>query len=81
MEDAALLTLEMLKKRLVVLNTNLEKLERLRAPLYTLPTGLLRLPFNIRLQIYHSPPARYIIEVSGLGLSHVNCVLPEDSTF
>jgi hypothetical protein len=29
MEDAALLTLEMFKKRLVVLNANLKKLEKL----------------------------------------------------
>jgi hypothetical protein len=53
MEDAALLTLEMFKKRLVVLNANLEKLEKLRAPLDAPPTSLLRLPFDIRLQIYH----------------------------
>lgn len=71
----------MLKKRLIVLNTNLEKLERLRVPLYILPTSLLCLLFNIRLQIYYSPPACYIIKVSSLGLLHVNCVLPKDSTF
>ena len=41
MEDAALL--EMFKKRFVVLNANLEKLEKLRAPLDAPPTGLLRL--------------------------------------
>ena len=46
MEDAALLTLEMFKKRLVVLNANLEKLEKLCAPLDAPPTGLLRLPFE-----------------------------------
>ena len=47
--------LEMFKKRLslVVLYTNLEKLEKLRAPPDAPPTGLLRLPFEIRLQIYH----------------------------
>jgi hypothetical protein len=49
MEDAALLTLEMFKKRLVVLNANLEKLEKLRAPPDAPPTGLLRLSFEIRL--------------------------------
>jgi hypothetical protein len=49
MEDAALLTLEMFEKRLVVLNANLEKLEKLRAPPDAPPTGLLRLPFEIRL--------------------------------
>ena len=43
----------MLKKRLVVLNVNLEKSEKLRAPLDTPPTGLLRLPSEIRLRIYH----------------------------
>jgi hypothetical protein len=43
MEDAALLTLEMFKKRLVVLNANLEKLEKLCTPLGAPPTGLLRL--------------------------------------
>jgi hypothetical protein len=39
MEDAALLTLEMFKKRLVVLNANLEKLKKLRAPPDAPPTG------------------------------------------
>jgi hypothetical protein len=36
-EDAALLTLEIFKKRLVVLNANLEKLEKLCAPLDACP--------------------------------------------
>jgi hypothetical protein len=61
-EDAALLTLEMFKKRLVVLNANLEKLEKLHAPLDAPPTGLLRLPFEIRstgLSLLYSPQARY----------------------
>jgi DNA-binding Xre family transcriptional regulator len=48
-EDAALLALEMFKKRLVVFNVNLEKLEKLCAPLDTPPTSLLRLPFKIHL--------------------------------
>jgi hypothetical protein len=60
-----LLTLEMFKKRLVVLNANLEKLEKLRAPPDAPPTGLLRLPFEIRLQIYHyCIPRKRVIEVS-----------------
>ena len=46
MEDAALLTLEMFKNRLVVLNANLEKLEKLRAPPDAPPIGLLRLLFE-----------------------------------
>ena len=49
MEDAALLTLEMFKKRLVALNANLEKLEKLYAPLDAPPTSLLCLLFEIRL--------------------------------
>jgi hypothetical protein len=63
MEDAALL--EMFKKRLVVLNANLEKLKKLRAPPDAPPTGLLHLPFEIRLQIYHyCIPRKRVIEVS-----------------
>jgi hypothetical protein len=64
MEDAILLTLEMFKKRLVVLN-HLEKLEKLRMPLDAPPTSLLRLPFEIRLQISHYYiPRKRVIEVS-----------------
>ena len=48
-----MLILEVFKKRLVVLNANLEKLEKLRAPPDAPPTGLLRLLFEIHLQIYH----------------------------
>jgi hypothetical protein len=60
MEDAALF-----KKHLVVLNANLEKLEKLRAHLDAPPTGLLRLPFEIRLQIYYyCIPRNRVIEVS-----------------
>jgi hypothetical protein len=63
MEDAALL--EMFKRRLIVLNANLEKLEKLRAPPNAPPTSLLRLPFEIRLQIYHyCIPHKRVIEVS-----------------
>jgi hypothetical protein len=39
MEDAALLALEMFKKCLVVLNANLEKLEKLYAPPDAPPTS------------------------------------------
>jgi hypothetical protein len=60
----------MFKKRLVVLNANLEKLEKLRAPPDAPPTGLLRLPFEIRLQIYHYYiPRKRVIEVSRLRFS------------
>jgi hypothetical protein len=63
MEDAALL--EMFKKRLVILNANLEKLEKLRTLPDTPPTSLLRLLFKIRLQIYHYYiPRKRVIEVS-----------------
>jgi len=60
MEDTAI---ELLRKRLDVLNTRLEILKQASAPLKAppkapppppvSPTGLLRLPFEIRLQIYH----------------------------
>jgi len=67
MEDAALL--EMFKKRLVVLNANLEKLEKLRAPPDAPPTGLLRLPFEIHLQIYHYCKKLTNIPVKQVSLS------------
>ncbi|KFY77553.1 hypothetical protein V498_09303 [Pseudogymnoascus sp. VKM F-4517 (FW-2822)] len=52
--------LERFRKRIVALNAHIEKLERLRTP----PTGLLRLPFEIRLQIYgYCIPQKRVIEV------------------
>jgi hypothetical protein len=70
MEDAALL--EMFKKRLVVLNANLEKLEKLHAPPDPPPTGLLRLPFEIRLQIYHYciPRKRVTVDHASIQVGH-----------
>ena len=60
MEDpSTAVLLELFRKRMDVLNTRLEMLEQLSAPLKAplpppvSPTGLLRLPFEIRLQIYH----------------------------
>ncbi|KFX96662.1 hypothetical protein O988_05224 [Pseudogymnoascus sp. VKM F-3808] len=48
------------RKRIVALKAHIEKLERLRTP----PTGLLRLPFEIRLQIYgYCIPQKRVIEV------------------
>ncbi|PMD32978.1 hypothetical protein L207DRAFT_590050 [Hyaloscypha variabilis F] len=71
MEDTAVL-IELFHKRLDVLNTRLEVLQQLSAPLKAppppplSPTSLLRLPFEIRLQIYHYYiPRKYAIEVSG----------------
>ncbi|KAH9204434.1 hypothetical protein DL95DRAFT_418272 [Leptodontidium sp. 2 PMI_412] len=62
---------EMFRKRLEVLNANLENLEQLRTTRKALPlppvprAGLLRLPFEIRLKIYYyCIPRRYVIEVS-----------------
>jgi hypothetical protein len=55
---------EMFAKRLAVLHQSLEKLDKLRAPLER-PAGLLRLPFEIRPQIYHyCIPRKHIIDVS-----------------
>jgi hypothetical protein len=69
MEDTAVL-IELFRKRIDVLNTRLERLRQLSAPLKAppppplSPTGLLRLPFEIRLQIYHyCIPRKYVIEV------------------
>ena len=72
MEDLSTTVLiELFRKRLDVLNTRLEILKQLSVPLKATPpppvspTGLLRLPFEIRLQIYHyCIPRKYVIEVS-----------------
>jgi hypothetical protein len=60
MEDhSRVALLEMFRKRIEVLNARLETLKKLSAPLEAPPpprvppVGLLRLPFEIRLQIYH----------------------------
>lgn len=70
MEDTPVL-MESFRKRLDVLNTRLEISKQLSAPLnappppLVSPRGLLRLPFEIRLQIYHyCIPQKYVIEVS-----------------
>lgn len=72
MEDSSTaVLLELFRKRLDVLNTRLEMLKQLSAPLKAPPlstippAGLLRLPFEIRLQIYHyCIPRKRVIEVS-----------------
>jgi hypothetical protein len=70
MEDTAVL-LELFRKRLDVLNRRMEILQQFSAPLKVppppplSPSGLLRLPFEVRLQIYHyCIPHKYVIEVS-----------------
>lgn len=56
---------EMFRKRLVVLKASLERLEKLCAPSEAPATGLLRLPFEIRLQIYHHCiPRKRLVDVS-----------------
>jgi hypothetical protein len=55
--------LELFGKRLAVLHASMEKLDKLRAPLER-PAGLLRLPFELRLQIYHyCIPQKRVIDV------------------
>lgn len=71
MEDLSTdLSIELFRKRLDVLNMRLETLKHLSVPLKATPpppvspTGLLRLPFEIRLQIYHyCIPRKYVINV------------------
>lgn len=55
---------EMFGKHLVVLRENLERLEKLRTPPEAPATGLVRLPIEIRLEIYYyCIPRKRIIEV------------------
>jgi hypothetical protein len=70
MEDTAVL-LELFRKRLDVLNRRMEILQQFSAPLKAppppplSPSSLLRLQFEVRLQIYHCCiPRKYVIEVS-----------------
>ncbi|KAF2684428.1 hypothetical protein K458DRAFT_388897 [Lentithecium fluviatile CBS 122367] len=44
---------ERFKKRLTVLDENLEKLKKLLEPPEAPPTGILRLPIEIRLEVYY----------------------------
>jgi hypothetical protein len=78
MEDAVLL--EMFKKRFVVLNANLEKLEKLCVPPNAPPTSLLRLPFEIRLQIYHYCIPRKRERVIEVSRPRFNTSWPFDRT-
>jgi len=66
MEDPSIAVLsELFRKRIDVLSTRLEMLKQLSAPPPVSPTGLLRLPLEIRLQIYYyCIPRKYVIEVS-----------------
>jgi hypothetical protein len=55
----------MFRNRLVVLRENLERLEKLRTPPEAPATGLVRLPIEIRLEIYYyCIPRKRVIEVS-----------------
>jgi len=61
---------ERFSKRLVVLRENSDKLEMQHTPPIAPATGLLRLPFEIRLQIYHyCIPRKRVIEATNPGFN------------